>query len=132
MILPKDARDTIAIVAADAAASVDDRPIPGSAKLRAATALGMRKLKASGMPEALSKSVGAFVDPDDVDDGDEGLSEDEAAIVDGIATAAGAGVGVIADAIERDSGCQCNRQILALVRSLLQVGIETAARAIVR
>lgn len=128
--LPKHARDTIAVVARDAAMTVEDRPFPGGVKFRMAVALGMRKLKADGMPVELSDTFAAFIDPGDVDDGDEGLTEGEALVVDGVATAAGAGVGVIADAIEDASGCTCNRQILALVRSLLSVGIEVAAREI--
>ena len=130
MILDRNARKTIAAVAADAAATVADRPIPGPSKFRSATALGMRRLKADGMPQALADGFAGFIKADDLDDGDEGLSSDETALVDGISDAAGAGVGVIADKIERDTGCKCNRQILALIRALLQTGIEVAARSL--
>ena len=128
--LTPDARDTIAAVALDAALTVEPRTVPGGMKFRMATAIGMRKLKADGMPHELAALVAKHIDPDDVDDGDEGLSDAEAAVVDGITMAAGSGVGLIADAIEDKSGCVCNRQILALVRSLLQVAIEAAARSI--
>jgi hypothetical protein len=128
--LPDDARDTIAAIAIDAALTVEPRAVPGAAKMRMATAIGMRKLKAGGMPALLAEKFKAHIDPDDRDDGDEGLNEAEAAVVDGITMAAGAGVGLIADAIEEDTGCECNREILALVRSMLKVGLEVAARSI--
>ena len=132
MILPKEQRDTIAAVAHDAARTVNDRPVPGLSKFHMATALGMRKLKTMGMPAALTNAIGPALDPttEDEDPDEAGLTQDEKTIVDGIANVAGAGVGLIADKIEDDTGCECNRQILALIRYGLQVGIETAVRGI--
>jgi len=129
--LTPDARDTIAAVALDAALTVEPRTVPGGMKFRMATAIGMRKLKAEGMPEALATRFAAHIDPTETDDNVDGpLSDAETAVVDGITMAAGSGVGLIADAIEDKTNCRCNRDILALVRSLLQVAIEAAARSI--
>ena len=132
LILPADARKTIARVADDAAHTVEDRPIPGPAKMRVATALGMRRLKADGMPADLTRRLTAGLDPDDDDEPGDGLNEVERLIVDGISSTADAGVGVLAGRIEADTGCLCDTRILALIRSMLQVGIEVAAGAIKR
>ena len=126
LILPADARKTIARVADDAAHTVEDRPLLGPAKFRVATALGMRRLKADGMPADLTRRLTDGLDPD----GDDELDEGERLVVDEISSAADVGVGVLAGRIEADTGCLCDTRILALIRSMLQVGIEVAAGAI--
>lgn len=132
IVLPTDARLTIARTAADvvvfAEARAPDRP--GPRKFAIARAEGMRRLKASGMPRELAGRMRPFLeDPDDeVEDLDE-LSDGERALLDAGADAAGATVDVVADAVERDTGCKCNRQILALVKALLESGIEAAVQA---
>ena len=127
--LQKKQRDQIAAVARDAARSVADKKVPGPSKFRSATALGMRKLKADGMPEKLAEKFSEHVDPKATTGVVDGrLSKPEKELVDGLSDVAGAGVGVLADKIEHDTGCQCNKEILSLIRALLQMGIEVAAQ----
>jgi len=129
VFLPKPQRDTLAAVTLDAVRTVEARALPGPSKFNAARALSMRKLKALGMPQRLRDAIGTL-EGGDTDDLDGELDEAEKAVVDAVAGAAGVGVGVIADKIEDDTGCVCNTQIVALLRALVEVGIEAAYQGI--
>lgn len=119
-------RKRIAVVALDSALTVEPLQRQGSSKFAAATALGMRRLKADGL-------VGSVVDDGHAPASIDGpLSADEEELVESIASTAGKGVGVIADKIEDKTNCKCDREVLALIRALLQVGIEAAVGAIRR
>ncbi len=128
LVLTPAQRNTIAEVARDAAHTVElSMPTArGRQKFRVATAIGMRALKAGGLEPALppADEAPSVAPPEDP------LTQAEEALVEDIASTVGSGVGVIAEKIEDQTGCACDQRVLALIRGLLQVGIEVAARAI--
>lgn len=133
--LPPQQRKTIARTAAEAAAFAADKPVPGPRKFAIARAEGMRRLKASGMPRKLADSMRPLLaDPlDEIEEDDAAeLSPAERELLDHGKGAASTTVDVVADAVERAEDCKCNRQILALVKALLESGIEAAVQAAAR
>ena len=112
MIFPVKERKLIARIAAEEyLIAADLRRVPGPSKFARATAAGMRRLKEEGIPEAISgllKSGIAGKEPD----------------LGAISEIAGDSVDVIADAIEAGEGCECDRRVLAIIRSLLQASIQ--------
>ena len=134
--LPKAERKTIARTAAEAVSFADSKAphLAGRRKFAIARAEGMRRLKASGMPQELSAALLPHLEPEPADDAEDerGLSADERALLDAGKGAASAAVGIAADAVESASGCKCDKQVLALVRALLESGIEAAVQAAVR
>jgi len=138
MRLPKTERKVIARTAAEVVDFAADKAphLAGRRRFAIARAEGMRRLKASGMPQELARTMAPHIQPDpvDVDDDDDEreLSQDERALLDAGKSAAGAAVGMVADAAENATGCKCDRQILALVRALLESGIEAAVTAATR
>jgi len=136
MRLPKTERKVIARTAAEVVEFAADKAphLAGRRRFAIARAEGMRRLKASGMPQELARTMAPHIQPDPVEDDDDAreLSQDERALLDAGKGAAGAAVGMVADAAEEATGCKCDRQILALVRALLESGIEAAVAAATR
>jgi hypothetical protein len=132
--LPPKERKVIAQTARDVARFADERAphLSGRRRFAVARAEGMRRLKGAGMPQELARTMAPHIQPEPAEqDADERhLSPDERALLDAGKGAAGATVGVIADGIESATGCECPQQLLALVRALLESGIEAAVQAV--
>ena len=132
--LPPKERKIIAQTARDVARFADERAshLSGRRRFAVARAEGMRRLKGSGMPQDLARSMAPHIQPEpaEQDDDEQRLSPDERALLNAGKSAAGATVGVIADGIETAAGCECPKQLLALVRALLESGIEAAVQAV--
>ena len=132
--LPPKERKIIAQTARDVARFADERAphLSGRRRFAVARAEGRRRLKGSGMPQDLARSMAPHIQPEpaEQDDDEQHLSPDERALRNAGKRAAGATVGVIADGIETAAGCECPKQLLALVRALLESGIEAAVQAV--